>query len=155
MRSRLEWLEKQLDREDLSDEMVDLYNREANEIQGSLNDKLAAQNQRITDEHKANLHRIVYLVKQGRVKSLIEEYGHQFIGQYSITPNFQVRSYASNSRSPNQANVWQFTSHEECQKKLTKLLYDRIYTHYLRDSSYTEFIAQIIDVEFFSGEKAS
>lgn len=131
--SRLKWLETQLDREDLTDEEFELYNKEANELQSQINASRARQIKEREDARQAILDRITVLAKEGRMAAVVEEFGQQFAGDYSYTDDFQVRSAAYNERNPNLQNTWQFSSKEECLEKINLLIYWRVYDHYFRD----------------------
>lgn len=86
------------------------------------------------EERRKILENIISLKEQGRMQQLIDDYGQQFIGDYSITEKFEVISFAFNERNPNQQKVWQCACHESAVKKLHMLLYYRVYDHYCRDS---------------------
>lgn len=138
MQARLRVIEIELDREDLPDSEFERLNREANQIQEKLNASAVRIN---TDtllrrtENQEILLRICAMRKDGRMAQVIDDYGQQFIGDYTITAQFQVRSSCFNSRSPNSPNTWQFANHEQCVVKVRDLVYDRIYTFYFRESN--------------------
>ena len=136
MDQRYRWLEKQLDREDLTDEEFDLYNAELNALQDQVNSSNDRQKQeRLAKEQarREELAKIHQMFDEGKVNELVEEYGQQFIGDYTITEKHEVLSFTFNERNPDQQKVWQCGSHEAAVKKLNKLLYYRVYDHYMRD----------------------
>jgi hypothetical protein len=130
---RYSWLERQLDRLDLTDEEFWRYTREINALQDQINKRQAeAKQQRLAKLQLQQAH-IELLRKEGRMAELVDEYGRQFIDEYSITENYTLISNASRDRNPNQQNVWEHSTHEDAVKKLHELLYYRVYDHYFRN----------------------
>lgn len=140
MNQRYRWLEKQLDRDDLTDDEFNSYNEELNAMQDVINASSDRQRQeRLAKEQakREELAKIQQMFDEGKVNELVEEYGQQFIGDYTITEKYEVLSFAFNERNPDQQKVWQCGSHEAAVKKLNTLLYYRVYDHYVRNRSAT------------------
>lgn len=131
--NRYSWLERQLDRDDLTDQEFELFNAEINSLQDAINASKEKQKQELIE--KSN--KISQMIAEGKVNELVEEYGQQFIGDYTITDSHQVLSFAFNDRNPDQQKVWQLDSHEAAVKKLNNLLYNRVYDHYVRHNPET------------------
>ncbi len=131
MSDRYRFLERQLDRDDLTDEEFDLYNKELNQLQTVKNLSEDRQKQQILDK----INRIKTLFEEGKVNELVQEYGHQFKDDYEITHDFMVKSHCRNERNPNLNNFWACGSIEEANKKLNQLIYHRVYDHYVRNNT--------------------
>jgi hypothetical protein len=132
MTNRLEWLERQLDRADISDELADQYNREANEIQSKINHDKAKARQRKALENAARIQHVLELVEEGRMVELVETYGGEFQDDYTITDSFMVISGCFNPRNPNGQNCWQCDDLASALQKKFQLIYYRVYDHYVR-----------------------
>lgn len=131
---RLQWLEIELDRMDLSPEMFKAYNDEANQIQADIN---AVKAQRAHDKQTLidrKIEHITKLANEGRMVELVETYGGEFEDNYIITENFAVMSGYFNPRNPNAQNCWEFTCLEDALAKKFKLIYWRVYDRYVRNN---------------------
>lgn len=131
--SRLQFLEKELDRLDLTPEEFKRLNDEANELQGQINHVLAQRQAAKQTELLAKILHITDLAREGRMVELVETYGGEFAESYVILENFTVMSGCVNPRNPNETNVWHFTCLEDALAKKFKLIYWRVYDHYVRN----------------------
>lgn len=130
---RLQYLEKQLDREDLSQEEFTEFNTEANALQDEINQIKA---RRLTDkqfELQSRINHIAELAREGRMVELVETYGSEFEESYVILENFTVLSGCVNTRNPNGTNCWEFGCIEDALAKKFQLIYWRVYDHYVRN----------------------
>lgn len=130
--TRLQWLEVQLDREDLTMEDFHLYNTEANALQSEINAIKAQRQMDRQTELNAKVLRITQLHKEGRMVELVESYGAEFEANYVILENFTVLSGCFNPRNPNAQNVWECQSMEQALAKKFQLIYWRVYDRYVR-----------------------
>jgi hypothetical protein len=132
--TRLQWLEIQLDREDLTQEQFIEYNTEANALQSEINAiKAQRENDRQSERH-AKIAHITQLAKEGKMVELVESYGAELEADYVILENFTVLSGCFNPRNPNAQNVWECRSIEEALAKKFQLIYWRLYNRYVRNS---------------------
>ena len=132
---RYHWLELQLDRDDLTDAEFDLYNKELNDLQDLKNrcgNEMKQQRIAKELERLAILATIVEMSEQGRMADLVDTYGQDFIGEYTINEQHEVRSFAHNNRNPDQQKLWKMESHDAAVKKMHVLIYYRIYDRYFR-----------------------
>lgn len=131
--SRRNWLEQQLDREDLTDAEFSAINKEYNELMDKIEQPEKERKAALEAKRLADLARIQELMDEENVNQLVLEYGEQFRGDYTITDNFDVLSFAFNERNPDQQKVWQCGTHEAAIKRVNTLLYYRVYDHYVRN----------------------
>lgn len=137
--ARIDWLDRELNRTDISDELADLYNKEANMLQAQINEAKAQAVKRAQTILEQNIARISELIKAGRMVAVVEEFGSEFVDNYTITESFMVMSSCFNPRNPNAANCWQFTCLEDAQQKKFQLIYWRVYDRYFRNKDVAEF----------------
>lgn len=67
------------------------------------------------------------------MRAMVEEFGNEFQGNYSIDDRLRVLSSCFNPRNPNQQNVWQCSSIDDANKKVFYLIYWRVYDRYFRE----------------------
>lgn len=133
--ARYKWLENQLDKDDLSDDDFNKFNKELNELQSKINDIKSSENLLKNEKKQALLSQCRSFCNDKEMSRLIKEYGAEFIDDYKITDENEVISSAFNEHNPNQNNSWKFSSKEDCFDKLNMLLYYRIYNKYKRGIS--------------------
>ena len=137
--ARIDWLDRELNRTDISDELATQYNNEANQLQAQINEAKAQAVKRAQTILEQNIARISELIKAGRMVAVVEEFGSEFVDNYTITESFMVVSSCFNPRNPNGTNCWQFNSLEEAQTKKFQLIYWRVYDRYFRNGAPAEF----------------
>ena len=132
---RYRWLERQLDRDDLSDEEFDLYNKEINDLQSKINQEKNRQKQERESARQLQISKLQDLIKEGKMQQVVDDFGKDYIDDYKITGDNDVLSFANNYHNPDQQKVWQCGTHEAAVKKIHMLVYWRIYNDFMRDKS--------------------
>ncbi len=135
--NRLREIEKIMDASDFNMDLFDELNHEAALLHSEIEELKQAQIQRALDiakaQHSATVQRIMFLKDSGRMAQLVEEFGSQFIEDYTITENYTVISHCKNDRNPNMTNKWVLHSYEDAKQKVFLLVYWRVYNYYIRN----------------------
>lgn len=128
LKQKLNKLESILDNMDLDNPEYAKLEAEANDIADQLNqiDEIYAQEAReqarLQEEKLAEIREWSF---QGRINELVDKYGHEFVGDYTIEGN-TIHSSVAPDHTESQWTV------EDVNKKMRQLLYYRIYDRYLR-----------------------
>lgn len=132
MKSRLDWLEDQLDRDDLPEALKVAYNREADDI-ANRNTKQQEKNKMTELDRQYKIATISDMVDMGKTDQLVAMYGDEFVGDYDTRKEGEEQVIYSSVAKDDQPSRWVCTSEDEAKAKLRQLLYYRIYDHYYRN----------------------
>lgn len=134
MKSRLDWLEDQLDRDDLPEALRIQYNSEADDI-ANRNTKQQEKNRAAELDRQYKIATISDMIDMGRTDQLVAMYGDEFVGDYETRKEGDEQVIYSSVARDDQPSRWVCPSEDEAKAKLKQLLYYRIYDHYYRDRS--------------------
>lgn len=152
-RSRLRWLEEQLDRDDLTDLQYESYNSEANAIQDQLNkekkeqEELKAKAMRerleqeayekalsITDAEVDKMYSDFHILNAGQIDSngrTFEEWFEQALALYSIVPTDKGISLFSKAKGEKEFE-WTMVSVAHARSKILELIKIKFRDHHNR-----------------------
>lgn len=130
--TRLDWLELQLERSDLS-----LSDRAKFEVEAArLADDISKRQEREREaerERNAMVRRIQELYHTENFAALYQLHGHEFKNDYEILIEGEEHVVYSSVARDNQPSRWPCPSEQKAKSKLYQLVGYRIYDHYCRD----------------------
>lgn len=146
--SRLSWLEVQLDRDDLTDEEFNLYNREANQIQEGINErkkqqKLIRDQQRKEEQEELELAKVLSLTEE-QVEKMYEDscikyqdvngmsfkqWYEQSLKYYSIDEKYNVHAKA---RSADTVEIIEHPTIAQAKLTILRRIKYKFYDHAVR-----------------------
>lgn len=128
---RLQWLENQLDRDDLSLKLRRQYEDEA-DARAAMLSKRQAANKAAQEEKKKQAEVIRQQVLDGNL-SAIDVYGiPEFGGDYEIAVEGQDHVVYSRAARDDQNSRHVLPDHDKANAKYRKLVWDRLYHKYVR-----------------------
>lgn len=122
--TRLDWLEEQLDRDDLSQSQRKKYEEEANKIADGLSI--------IQKKQVALKQELITLLKNKDVNGLVATYGADYISDYDIVIEGTDHVVYSHVSRDDQNGRWVCKSAQEAEDKRNQLLYWRLYNYHMR-----------------------
>jgi hypothetical protein len=134
MKTRLDWLEDQLDRDDLADVVRSAYEKEASKLADI---ESAMQERRVAYQRELQLkvNQIKELYEGGSRRELVRLYGHEFIDDYEIRKEGNEHIVYSSVARDFQNARWVEATEQGANEKIVELLGHRVYDHYVRDRS--------------------
>ncbi len=127
-----DWYETQLDRDDLDPATRQQYEAEADRLAAGLTRQQDALTQRQRVK-AARIAEIRALLESGRTDAVdlygLEEFGQDYTTEVDEFGIYQVRSFVARDGQPDQ---WSFDDEEGARRCLHGLIWDRMYTKYVR-----------------------
>ena len=132
MKTRLDWLEDQLDNDELDEKTRLKYEQEANAIaERTSNAQAKLKAEELIKQEK--IETISSMIDAGKIDTLIINYGDEFIGDYETRSEGSEFVVYSHVAKDNQPSRWPCSSEEQSNAKVRQLVYYRIYDTYYRD----------------------
>lgn len=132
MKTRLDWVEEQLDRDDLDEATRAKYEKEADMLAyktSLIQERRVEYQQQLRDK----INNIKALYEGGSRRELVKLYGHEFIDDYEIRKEGNDHVVYSSVARDFQNTRWVEASEEDANEKIVELLGHRVYDHYVRD----------------------